>query len=305
MKVLITGSKGFIGEYLTRELEKECELVLQARSRRENELKNFYEIDIDSKSNWRECLHGVDVIVHLASVAHNKSNDIEYIKEVNVNGTLNLAKQAVESGVKRFVFVSSIGVNGNSTSESVFLATSKANPHNCYAQSKHDAEIGLKNIGKDTGLEIVIVRPTLVYGPNAPGNFRLLTNLVKLAPFLPFGLARNMRDFIYVKNLTSLLVECAKHPNAPGSTFLASDGKAVSIKTFTNLMAKGLNKRIIQIPVPTSLMLFCSRLLGKVSIGQQLLGNLQVDSTNAQDILGWVPPFTMKQAMASLSENKK
>jgi len=154
-------------------------------------------------------------------------------------------------------------------------------------------------------MEIVIVKPTLVYGPEAPGNFGLLTKLVHKFPLLPFGLAKNKRDFIAVQNLVDLLIVCAKHPDAAGHTFLASDCETVSIKEFTNAIAKGLNRTLIQVPVPNYIMRFAAKLVGKSLMLEQLLGNLQVDSSNAQEVLGWIPPYTMEQAMASLSENTK
>jgi nucleoside-diphosphate-sugar epimerase len=178
-------------------------------------------------------------------------------------------------------------------------------PHNHYAKSKSLAELGLKKIASETGLEVIVVRPTLVYGPKAPGNFGLLTKLVHKLPLLPFGLADNKRDFIAVQNLVDLLMTCVNHPNAAGHTFLASDCQTVSIKSFTNAVGKGLGKTVIQLPVPVSLMRLTARLVGKSAMMEQLLGNLQVDSSNAHDVLGWVPPYTMEQAMASLSENKK
>ena len=152
---------------------------------------------------------------------------------------------------------------------------------------------------------MVIVRPTLVYGPNAAGNFGALTRLVNKLPALPFGLANNKRDFIAVQNLVDLLITCANHPKAAGHTFLASDGETMSIKEFTNAIADGLDKRLIQLPVPISLMKLVGKLLGKSAMVEQLVGNLEVDSSNLQEVLDWTRPYTMKQAMSSLSENKK
>ncbi len=153
-------------------------------------------------------------------------------------------------------------------------------------------------------MEIVIVRPTLVYGHNAPGNFGTLVNLIKKVPILPFGLASNRRDFISVKNLADFLIVCALHENAMGHIFLPSDGHSLSIKDFTNSIAKGLDKTLVQIPIPFSLMRFFASVIGKSSTIEQLLGNLQVDSSNAFDVLGWTAPYNIEQTMASLSERK-
>jgi nucleoside-diphosphate-sugar epimerase len=225
-------------------------------------------------------------------------------QSVIVNGTLRLAKEAVKAGVKRFVSISSSVVNGTSTKHMPFSPVSNPNPHNAYAQSNYDAEVGLAIIAHETGLEVVIVRPTLVYGANAPGSFGLLTNLVTKLPLLPFGLVNNKRDFIAVQNLVHLRISCAKHPDAAGYTFLASDGESVSIREFTNAIARGLNKSLLQLPIPISIIRLGLSLLGKSVMAEQLLVNLQVVSSIAQEVLGWNPPYTMEQAMASLSEKK-
>lgn len=300
---LITGSNGFIG----RELSKygSNRTVSRRSSSNINSQDTFLVDQLDGNTNWCGAFDSVDCVIHLAAVAHTRTCSLEELQKVNVEGTLHLAIESAKAGVKRFLFVSSIGVNGSVTKDKPFLTDSICSPHNIYAQSKYDAELGLKKIAEETGLEVVIVRPTLVYGPNAPGNFGLLTKLVNKLPLLPFGLANNKRDFIAVQNLADLLITCANHPDAGGHTFLASDGETVSIKEFTNAIAKGLNKKLIQLPVPVNLMRFAARLVGKSAMAEQLLGNLQVDSSNAKEVLGWTPPYTMEQAMASLSENKK
>jgi nucleoside-diphosphate-sugar epimerase len=303
MKILITGSTGFVGLELAKLYSNKRCVVRPFKQNTYND--EFCVTFINKDTCWNGAFEGVDIVIHLAGLAHNNAySKIEY-HNINLAGTLNLAEQAVNSGVKRFIFVSSIGVNGTSTSNLIFDHSSKASPHNAYAESKYKAEVGLKAISDKTGLEVVIVRPTLVYGPNAPGNFGVLTKLVSKLPLLPFGLTDNKRDFIAVQNLAHLLITCANHPSAAGHTFLASDGETVSIKQFTNAIARGLNKKLIQLPVPVSLMRLVARLVGKSAMAEQLLGNLQVDSSNAQEVLGWIPPYTMEQAMASLSENNK
>jgi nucleoside-diphosphate-sugar epimerase len=304
MRVLLTGATGFIGNNLESTNSDLFRCVI--RSGEKYSFSNCYLINgLTKKTNWDDAFVDCNTVIHLAGLAHSHSYSEDDYRTVNVDGTLHLASQAAKADVKRFVFVSSIGVNGTKTNQFSFSNTSDVNPHNAYAQSKYDAEVGLKKIAEETGLEVVIVRPTLVYGPNAPGNFGSLTKLVQKFPFLPFGLSDNKRDFIAVQNLADLLLTCANHPNAAGHTFLASDGETVSIKVFTNAIAKGLNKTLIQLPVPISLMRLGARLVGKLSIAEQLLGNLQVDSSNAHEVLGWSPPYTMEQAMASLSESKK
>ncbi|RZQ16388.1 NAD-dependent epimerase/dehydratase family protein [Vibrio vulnificus] len=302
-KIVLTGATGFVGRELTK-LKRDFRCVVRL-----GEIYSFNDTytvpSIDSSTEWAGCFYGVDSLIHLAGLAHNKTFSASDYHSVNTAGTLKLALNAAEAGVRRFVFVSSIGVNGTSTQAEPFTLDSEPSPHNDYARSKYDAEIGLKKIAKETGLEVVIVRPTLVYGPDAPGNFGALTKLIQRLPVLPFGLATNRRDFISVQNLADLLVTCATHPNAAGHTFLASDGETVSIKEFTNAIAKGLGKKVFQLPVPVGLMRFAGKLTGKSAMIEQLYGNLEVDSSNIKEVLGWTPPFTMEQSMAFLKHTDK
>jgi nucleoside-diphosphate-sugar epimerase len=304
MHILLTGSTGFIGRALKKNTDVKFRCVVR-ESVQADCSDSFVVGNIDSQTNWDSAFSGCKSVIHLAGLAHSNTYSNEDYQSINVDGTLHLATEAVKAGIKRFVFVSSIGVNSKSLSLIPLMINSEENPPNAYIQSKYDAEVGLHKIADESGLEVVIVRPTLAYGVNAPGNFGSLTKIVQQLPFLPFGLSDNKRDFIAVQNLADLLLTCANHPNAAGHTFLASDGETVSIKVFTNAIAKGLNKTLIQFPVPISLMRLGARLVGKLSIAELLLGNLQVDSSNAHEVLGWSPPYTMEQAMASLSENKK
>lgn len=303
MNILLTGSFGFVGKQIASTYNIHRHVV---RKKDTIEYKSFFMVDsINSDTEWNMAFDDVDVVIHLAGLVHNKQNTQSDYQSVNTLGSLHLAVEAVNAGVKRFVFVSSIGVNGNVTPEKPFSIFDEPKPLNPYTHSKHDAEIGLKKIAAETGLEVVIVRPTLVYGPNAPGNFGLLTKLVKKLPMLPFGLANNKRDFIAVQNLADLLITCATHPNAAGHTFLASDMETVSIKQFTNAIADGLDKKTFQLPIPVSLMRLMGKLTGKSAMIEQLYGNLQVDSSNIKEVLDWTPPLTMKQAMATLRDSGK
>ena len=298
MTILVTGATGFVGQNLTQ-LNQNFRCVIRAGEH--HSFADSYTVStIDASTDWSNCFEGVDAIIHLAGLAHNKSyTDAEY-RAVNTDGTLRLALKAAEAGVKRFVFVSSIGVNGTNSYDSAFLPSDVADPHNSYAQSKHEAELGLWDISKQTGLEVVVVRPTLVYGPNAPGNFGMLTKLVNSIPFLPFGLANNRRDFISVGNLVDLLIVCAKHKNAPGNIFLASENNTVSTRDFVNAIATGQGKKVFQIPIPVSFMRLAGLMIGKSAMIEQLFGNLEVDSSNLKDILNWTPPYSMKDSMAML-----
>ncbi|MEZ9356497.1 NAD-dependent epimerase/dehydratase family protein [Vibrio breoganii] len=294
--ILVTGSTGFVGSNLVSSLKQPFKVVLRPGEQSKHD--SYYVSSIDSETNWGTELIGIETVIHLAGIAH--SNNSNHVRSVNVDGTLKLAETAVRDGVKRFVFASSIGVNGLSTEDIPFSPCSSCQPHNIYARSKFEAELGLLEIAERTGLEVVIVRPTLVYGPNAPGNFGLLNKLVLNLPFLPFGLSKNKRDFISVYNLVDLLICCATHSDAAGHIFLASESQTVSIKEFTNQIARGLSKNVIQIPVPISLMRLLCKVTGKSAMFEQLFGNLEVDSSNIKDILDWTPPQTMEQSMAKL-----
>jgi nucleoside-diphosphate-sugar epimerase len=305
MKLLLTGATGFIGKGLlniSSNYSNISEILLLSR----NALPVYnHKIFADLFDVTREDLKGFDVFIHLAGIAHAPSTSDSDYELYNTQLTLYLAQEAVNANIKRFVFVSSIVVNGFEAREKILSASDKVNLKNSYAKSKWDAEAGLKKIADDTGLEVVIVRPTLVYGPSAPGNFGLLTKLVKKLPFLPFGRVNNRRDFISVQNLADLLIICAKHPNAAGHTFFASDGHSVSTKAFTNAIAKGMRKSVFQLPIPISLMRAVAACVGKSAMIEQLVGNLEVDSSNVQTVLGWQPPYTMEQAMSFFSENRK
>ncbi|OCH11915.1 UDP-glucose 4-epimerase [Aliivibrio sp. 1S165] len=293
MNILLSGATGFIGQQVLLQDKANCihRCVVRVLNKNNAPCETFVIEDINNNTSWTNAFNNIDAVIHLAGIAHNKSDNLDVIFETNTLGTLKLARDAVANGVTRFIFVSTASIYEN---KSVFSAQTK---------SKYDAEVGLKKIAEETGLEVVIVRPTLVYGSNAPGNFGALTRLVNKVSVLPFGLVNNKRDFISVQNLADLLITCASDPKAAGHTFLASDGKAVSIKDFTDAIAKGLNKRLIQLPIPVWLMRLAGKLLGKSVMVEQLVGNLEVDSSNAQEVLGWVPPYTMQQAMHLLLEN--
>lgn len=302
-KILLTGASGFVGQQLYDMNPTQFRCVIRCAN--SSGYSDTYKVnEINSKTDWSNAFDGISSVIHLAGLAHSHTFQHEEYHEVNFLGTLRLAQQASISGIKRFVFVSSIGVNGPSTFDIPFSNSSNPNPDNTYAQSKLDAEIGLKKIAAETSMELVIVRPPLVYGSKAPGNFGSLVSLVSKLPCLPFGLINNKRDFISVHNLAELLIICAKHPNAATHTFLASDNGPVSIKEFTNCIAQSLDKKVIQLPIPVYLMRLCGKLFGKSSMVEQLVGNLEVDSSDLKKILDWTPPYTMKESMAFLKQVK-
>jgi len=301
--VLITGSNGFIGSHLINNLRCNYKVAGQVRNIVQSVLSDFplFTLDVNGTSDWADSLKFVNVVIHLAGVAHNKSDDLDYMREVNVNGTINLAQQSVKNGVKRFIFISSIGVLGNSTTNT--LPFDEHSGHSAYsksAQLKLDAENALLKIAEETGLEVVIIRPVLVYGRSAPGNFGKLVNLVNKVPMLPLALCTNKRSFISIDNLVDFISTCIEHPKAKNEIFCISDGNDVSIRGFTDGIATGLNKKLIQLPIPVSIFKLLGKIIGKSEAIEQLVGDLQVDSSKARQLLGWTPPFTMAETLSKL-----
>ncbi|EAS44615.1 UDP-glucose 4-epimerase [Photobacterium profundum] len=304
MTILLTGATGFIGKAIYETNENGFRCVVRNAS--QYTLNDVFKVDgIHSTTNWNAAFQGgVDSVIHLAGLAHNASYTDEEFFDVNTEGTIHLASEAAKAGVKRFVFVSSIGVNGANTFGNAFDENETPKPHNSYAESKLRAEQGLQKIAKETGLEVVIIRPTLVYGANAPGNVGSLTKLIKKVPFLPFGLCKNKRSFVSVTNLASFIYTCVIHPKAAGETFLISDGESISTKAFTSAIAKGLGTSLVQLPVPITLMKLAAKVLGKSHQANQLIGDLEVDPSKASRLLGWTPPETMAQAMDKLNKQR-
>ncbi|MDP1522633.1 MAG: SDR family oxidoreductase [Methylotenera sp.] len=309
-KILVTGASGFVGKSLCAELLSQGYSVLAAVRSSSSVVKNAEMVtigEIDGDADWTDALKGVDVVIHLAARVHvMKDTALEPLTEfrkVNVEGTLNLALQAAEAGVKRFIFISSIGVNGNATDlERSFTADDTPHPHDPYSVSKYEAELGLQKIAKETGLEVVIIRPPLIYGYDAPGNFKKLINaLVKRLP-LPLGAIHNKRSFVYVGNLVDLIIRCINHPAAANQVFLVSDGHDLSTTELLRGCAVALGVKARLLPVPKSLIEVGAALLGKRNVAQRLCGNLQLDITKARTLLGWTPPYTIGQGLRATAE---
>jgi len=219
-------------------------------------------------------------------------------RTVNAAGTLNLARQAAEAGVTRFVFVSSVGVNGSHTAlDKPFSEVDKPNPHNAYALSKWEAEQGLLRIADETGLEVVIIRPPLVYGCNAPGNFGSLMRPVQRGWPLPLGAVHNQRSLVALDNLVDFIITCISHPQAAKQTFLVSDGQDLSTTELVRGMAQAAGVLARLLPVPVWALQAGATLLGKGDVVQRLCGNLQVDISKARNLLGWVPPISVDEGL--------
>lgn len=293
--ILVTGSDGFIGSRLCKTIDTQYSLVRHVRKiKQSDEAKtNLFELEINSINDWSFYLTNIQSIIHLASIAHKKNispNDVD----VTRIGTIRLAQQAAAIGVRRFIFISSINVIGSNTYNSIpFNENSTEEPNSKLAYSKLLIEKELKLIAENTSMEVVIIRPALVYGEHAPGNIKKLTQLISRFPILPFALCQNQRSFISVDNLVDFISACIEHPKAANEVFCISDGIDVSIREFTNGIASGLNKRLIQLPVPMFIFKLIGKLTGKSELIEQLIGDLQVDSSKASRLLGWKPSVTM------------
>ncbi|CAH6926878.1 UDP-glucose 4-epimerase [Vibrio chagasii] len=304
-KILLTGSSGFIGSHLLQNCP--LPIVSVKRSAEKNSTSDtFYIASLDKGTSWSGAFRGISTVVHLAAVAHSKRCSIQSVYDVNVEGTVNLAKSAAHAGVKRFIFLSSIGVLGGYTEKgNKFSKESPVQAGNTYTKSKLEAEKKLRDIEKDTGMEVVIIRAPLVYGQNAPGSFSQLKKLVSIVPLLPFGCIDNRRDFISVDNLVDLISCCCQHPNAAGQTFLASDDYTLSLRQFISYIADGLGKRCIQIPIPVFVYQFLAQLFKKHKLMEQLVLNLEIDISDTKKSLNWIPPYHPQHTMGQLKRGLK
>lgn len=303
MQVLLTGATGFVGGALLRYLSTagSCVVAAVRSSGTSRFSEHVFEVgDISADTQWASALEGIAVVVHTAARAHisqEVSNDplTEY-RGVNVEGTLNLARQAAIAGVKRFVFISSIGVNGN-INVRPFTALDVPHPVEPYAQSKWEAEQGLWRIQQETGMELVIIRPPLVYGPEAPGNFGSLVRWVGKGIPLPLGAIHNRRSLVGIDNLVDLIVRCIDHPAAANQVFLAGDGRDLSTTELLRLVGDATGRPARLIPVPAGVLKLSAALLGRKAMAQRLLGSLQVDISQTCETLDWQPPFTVEEGL--------
>ena len=258
--------------------------------------------DIDGATDWSQALAGVDVVFHLAARVHvlreTAAAPLAEFRRTNVAGTERLARSAAAAGVKRLVYVSSIGVNGLTTADGKKFSEADApHPHNDYALSKWEAEQALARVADETGLQVVIVRPPLVYGGGAPGNFAQMLAVVAKGIPLPFASVRNRRSLVYVGNLVDALIVCATHPAAAGQTYLVSDGEDVSTPELLRQLAHALDVPARLLPCPPALLRLAGRLSGRQEQVERLLGSLQVDSGKIRRELNWIPPYSLQQGL--------
>lgn len=302
MRFLVTGANGFVGTAMCAELVARGYAVRGAARTSIACADAFVNASIDGSTRWGEALEHIDVVVHLAARVHVMNevavDPLPEFLQANVDGTLNLARQAVQAGVRRFVYVSSVKVLGECTPPGAcFSEHSEPDPQDPYATSKFRAEQGLLELAQQTGLEVVIVRPPLVYGPGVRANFARLLNVVSRGTPLPFKGIANSRSLIFVGNLVDALIHCASHPAAAGQTYLVDDGAPISSSGLVAMMAAELGVPNRDFFLPVTLMRLGAALLRRQASVERLTQSLAVDSGKIRSHLGWVPPFETVEGM--------
>jgi len=298
---LVTGASGFVGGALLEALRRRG-LSACGVGRTKTAGIEFGVGEIDAHTDWRPALAGVTCVLHAAGRAHilrdEAADPLAEFRRVNVEGTRRLALQAAEVGVQRLVFISSIGVNGISTDRrGPFTFEDRPAPVEPYGQSKLEAELALRDIAASTGLEVVIVRPPLVYGPGVRANFLRLMNLVQRGVPLPLGGVSNRRSLVALDNLADVLIRCAQHPAASGETFLVSDDEDLSTPELLRRIGASMNATVRLVPMPRWLLLQGARLVGRRGEAERLLGSLQVDIRRTRELLDWKPPISVDEGI--------
>jgi nucleoside-diphosphate-sugar epimerase len=316
LRILFTGASGFVGQALCTQVVTRgfsARAALRTNAEVPSSVESVVVGEINSTTVWDSALRGVDAVIHLAARVHvmhdDAANPLDEFRKVNVAGTEQLARSAAASGVKRLVYVSSIKVNGESTlspnptpmngggAQNKFTESDTPCPQDPYGISKCEAEQALHRIAEETGLEIVIVRPPLVYGPGVKGNFvQMLKVLAKGIP-LPLASVRNLRSLVYVENLADALIVCATHPDAVGQTYLVSDGEDISTPDLLRQLGSEMGRPARLFPCPLDLLKWAGRLSGKADQIERLLGSLRVDSNKIRRELDWAPPYTLQQGL--------
>jgi nucleoside-diphosphate-sugar epimerase len=308
MKILITGSSGFLGQGLLESLRQDCGREVHLALHRLSSIEPMKDLphtlvgEIRPDTNWRSALQDCQAVIHCAARVHlmgnNEPNSLAAYRVVNTQGTINLARQAAEAGVGRFVFISSIKVNGEETMiDTPFTADDNPKPLDAYAISKFEAEQGLWSLADETGMEIVIIRPPLIYGPGVKGNFESLMRWLYRGLPLPFGAIRNKRSLVSRSNLVDLIATCLDHPAAANQVFLAGDGEDLSTTELLHRTANALGKPARLVPVPVSLLEQVGGLLGKRDLIHRLCGSLYVDIGKTRSLLEWQPPVSVDDAL--------
>lgn len=305
MNLFITGSNGFVGKQLSDiVVKKKYTCSLSARSHNGNLTggvnPRYVQKTIAPDTHWENELKHIDCVIHTAALVHQMSGAPEsHYRDINTYGTLNLAQQAADAGVKRFIFISSIKVNGESTELGLpFKPDDNFMPTDPYGLSKYEAEVGLRKIANETGLEVVIIRPPLVYGPGVKANFAVMMKWINKGIPLPLGgIKDNRRSLVSLDNLVDLIIACIEHPKAANETFLVSDGNDLSTSQLLFEMATALNVSSRLLPIPSKWFIVIAKLLGKPAISQRLCDSLQVDISKTREVLSWKPCYTQEESM--------
>ena len=305
-RILVTGAGGFVGRALCATLQQEQFTAIAALRRIPGGTGLAQEIavgDLGPDTDWQAALQDVGCVVHLAARTHvlnDRSTDplAEY-RRINVVATEHLARQAARSGVRRFVFLSSIKVNGEATSTGPYSERDDPRPEDAYGISKREAEDALCAIGSETGMEIVILRPPLVYGPGVKGNFLQLLKAVAKGLPLPLASINNRRSLVYVGNLVDAIIACIRSPAAAGKSFLVSDGEDLSTPEMIRRLAMAMGRSPRLLPCPPALLALAARLLGREAAFRRLSGSLAVDSSLLRETLGWQPRYSVNQGFSA------
>ncbi|MGY4535296.1 nucleoside-diphosphate-sugar epimerase [Pseudomonas sp. TE3786] len=309
--IVVTGASGFVGQALVRQLSAKPDTQVVALSRRAKAVEaaiELVQVGDFASSDFSRVLTGVDCVIHAAARVHvmsdSSASPLAEYRTVNVLGTLNLARQAAQHGVRRFIFLSSAKVNGEASPEGEpFCAEQIPAPVDPYAISKMEAEQGLRALAMETGMEVVIIRPVLVYGPGVKANFRSMMNWLAKGVPLPLGAINNKRSLVALENLVDLLITCVDHPAAANQTFLVSDGEDVSTSELLRRLGRALGKPARLLPIPAGWLQGVASLLGKGQVAQRLLGSLQVDISKTKTLLNWTPPVSLDEALARTAKD--